>query len=105
VKDTLIWHETHTIRLSISEIESPAITAPRNLWLSTQRCPVDLATKANSLPVKREHKQEQRRSNLKLRMKVLAHKLGFHKLINGETAKQNNLTKTQTLTWVVATVL
>jgi hypothetical protein len=25
--------------------------------------------------------------------------------INGETAKQNNLSKTQTLTWVVATIL
>jgi hypothetical protein len=59
VEDTSIWqHETHTIRLPISEIESPAIAAPCNLWLSTRRCPVDLPTRANSLPVKREHKQE-----------------------------------------------
>jgi hypothetical protein len=93
------------IRLPISEIESPAIVAPRSLWLSTRRCPVDLATRANSLPAKQEHKQEQRRYNLKLRMKVLTHKLGFNKPINGETAKQNNLSKTQTLTWVAATVL
>jgi hypothetical protein len=27
-------------------------------------------------------------------MKDLAHNLGFHKLFNGETAKQNNLSKT-----------
>jgi hypothetical protein len=46
VKDTLIWRrETHTI----SEIEFPAIAAPRNLWLSTWRFPVDLALKAKSL--------------------------------------------------------
>jgi hypothetical protein len=75
------------IRLPISEIESPVIAPPRNLWLSTWRCPVDLTTKANSLPVKQEHKQEQRRGNLKLRMKVLAHKLGFYKSIDNETAK------------------
>jgi hypothetical protein len=47
------------IQLLISKIESPAIAAPRNLSLSTWLCPVDLVTKANSLPVKQEHKQEQ----------------------------------------------
>ena len=40
-------HETLTIRLLISTIKFPAIVAPRVLWLSTVRCPVDLATKAN----------------------------------------------------------
>jgi hypothetical protein len=60
VEDTSIWRcETHTIRLPISEIKSPAIEAPRNLWLSTRRCLTDLTMKANSLPTKREHKQEQ----------------------------------------------
>jgi hypothetical protein len=81
VEDTLIWQrQTHMIWLLISKIESLAIAAPRNLWLSTWRCPIELATKANSLLAKREHKQEQRRYNLKLQMKVLAHKLEFHKL-------------------------
>jgi hypothetical protein len=34
VEDTSMWRcETHMIRLPISEIESPAIAAPRNVWL------------------------------------------------------------------------
>jgi hypothetical protein len=94
-----------TIRLPIYKIKSPAIVAPHNVWLSTWRYPVVLTTRANSLPMKQKHKQEQRSCNLELQMKVLTHKLGFHKLINSETAKQNNLSKTQTLMWVAATVL
>jgi hypothetical protein len=51
--------------------------------------------KAKSLPAKWEYKQEQRRCNLKLRMKDLAHNLRFHKPFNGKTVKQNNLSKIQ----------
>ena len=48
VEDKSIWwHETLTIRLPIGTIKTPAIAAPRVLWLSTVRCPIDLATKAN----------------------------------------------------------
>jgi hypothetical protein len=38
---------TQTIRLPINMTRNPAIAAPLLLWLSTVRCAIDLATKAN----------------------------------------------------------
>jgi hypothetical protein len=38
---------TQTIRLPINTTRNPTIASPLLLWLSTVRCTIDLATKAN----------------------------------------------------------
>jgi len=52
----------HTDSASYHTDPNPATLAPRLLWLSTVRCPVDLATKANSCLRIEEHKQERERT-------------------------------------------
>ena len=54
--------ERHTDPASDQHDPNPATLAPRLLWLSTVRCLVDLATKANPCVRIEEHKQERERT-------------------------------------------
>ena len=69
VMDTSIWSARDTHDPASDQWDrTPAIAAPRNLWLSTVRCPVDLATKAN--PCLRIENTSKNKEELQLNLRI-----------------------------------